>query len=84
MIKLDTKKLRLLESLLLLEADYPKALGISELFAFYDVATKSQISQLQKYLDNIERKRNTKENVKKAWQLVQKVTKMKLSDKEFN
>lgn len=72
-MKLDIQKLRIFE---LYEASYPGNIGVEEIFKFISVATPAQEKEFFKLADSGQ--------TKKAWALIQKVTKTKLKGKEFH
>lgn len=59
---------------LVTELSYAGNLGVMELIHFYDLASKSQSAMLQNFIDA--------KKWKKAWALIQQVTKTKLAGME--
>jgi len=57
---------------LLGEASYPGNMGAVEMMKFYQIASKKQQRLMDRYID--------KGDLKKAWALLQKVTKVKLQN----
>lgn len=60
---------------ILKELAYDGNLGFHEMHLFYNKASKVQIKKLEKLLDD--------DKIKEAWELIQKVTGVKLKGKEF-
>jgi hypothetical protein len=58
------------------ESAYEGNIGMMEMFKFYQVATDEQKTEMKGLLD--------KKNFKKAWELLQKITGVKLVGIEFS